>query len=399
MSPQPPSPAADGRTQPPAAEGRLGPPASGPGAEIPAERELCRRALGLLPNLTMVLDGDRRIVFASPALLRFLEYEDASSVIGKRFGEAFRCVHSVEDACGCGASTACPLCGALRAILRAEEGNVAAEECRVRSVSSKGETAYDLEISADSFRIHGERFTIVAIADLTDHKRRLALERIFLHDILNVVGGIRSAVDLLRTGSLSPADREELLDLVSGSVDRAMDEIEAQKTLAKAEDGDLRPSYARVEADQILRDVARRFARRDVAHGKEIRRECAAGSSLVTDPTLLGRVLGNMVLNALEAAERGQTVTLRGSATEREVTFSVHNPGHMPPDVKLQVFHRSFSTKAADRGLGTYGMKLLGERYLGGRVAFRSDPEEGTTFLVTLPRLPEGTGGPGEGVS
>ena len=58
----------------------------------------------------------------------------------------------------------------------------------------------------------------------------------------------------------------------------------------------------------------------------------------------------------------------------------------MPEAVKLQVFRRSFSTKAgAGRGVGTYSARLLTERYLGGALRFRSEDGEGTTFVVTLP--------------
>jgi signal transduction histidine kinase len=32
-------------------------------------------------------------------------------------------------------------------------------------------------------------------------------------------------------------------------------------------------------------------------------------------------------------------------------------------------------------------MKLLGERYLGGSVEFRSDEAAGTTFSITLPKI------------
>jgi signal transduction histidine kinase len=69
----------------------------------------------------------------------------------------------------------------------------------------------------------------------------------------------------------------------------------------------------------------------------------------------------------------------------RQVRFLVHNDGVIAPEVQLRVFQRSFSTKARGRGLGTYGMKLLGERVLGGEVSFRSEPASGTTFLLTLP--------------
>ena len=72
---------------------------------------------------------------------------------------------------------------------------------------------------------------------------------------------------------------------------------------------------------------------------------------------------------ALEAAKPGQTVTLSCRQLENEVEFSVHNPVVMPKDVQLQIFQRSFSTKGSGRGLGTYSMKLLTERFMHGNVA------------------------------
>ena len=38
----------------------------------------------------------------------------------------------------------------------------------------------------------------------------------------------------------------------------------------------------------------------------------------------------------------------------------------MPDEVKAQIFERSFSTKGRGRGIGTYSIKLLTERYLEG---------------------------------
>ena len=65
----------------------------------------------------------------------------------------------------------------------------------------------------------------------------------------------------------------------------------------------------------------------------------------------------------------------------------VNNSAVVPQDVQLQVFQRSFSTKgAAGRGIGTYSMKLFGERYLGGEVGFVSRELEGTTFRLRLPK-------------
>jgi sensor histidine kinase regulating citrate/malate metabolism len=68
------------------------------------------------------------------------------------------------------------------------------------------------------------------------------------------------------------------------------------------------------------------------------------------------------------------------------VELWVNNPTFMPRDVQLQVFKRSFSTKGAGRGIGTYSMRLLASRYLGGTVDFTTSEADGTTFRVRLSR-------------
>jgi sensor histidine kinase regulating citrate/malate metabolism len=92
-----------------------------------------------------------------------------------------------------------------------------------------------------------------------------------------------------------------------------------------------------------------------------------------------------MVKNALEAVGEGETVTMGCKASSRGLKFWVHNAGYITPDVQSQIFKWSFSTKGKNRGLGTYGMRLLSERYLRGQVSFTSTPEGGTTFTVRLP--------------
>jgi signal transduction histidine kinase len=60
----------------------------------------------------------------------------------------------------------------------------------------------------------------------------------------------------------------------------------------------------------------------------------------------------------------------------------------MPPDVRHQLFQRSFSTKGSGRGLGTYSVRLLTERYLDGTVTFTSDEATGTRFDIRIPATP-----------
>ena len=56
----------------------------------------------------------------------------------------------------------------------------------------------------------------------------------------------------------------------------------------------------------------------------------------------------------------------------------------MPRQVQLQIFKRSFSTKGAARGLGTYSMRLLSERYLKGVVSFTGEKLYETQVLSAV---------------
>jgi signal transduction histidine kinase len=115
----------------------------------------------------------------------------------------------------------------------------------------------------------------------------------------------------------------------------------------------------------------------------------AGRTTFRTDPILLGRVLMNLLKNALEASPTGAEVRLAGRLADSRVEFSVWNPGVVPEEARLRIFQRSFSTKGAGRGIGTYSVRLFAEGYLGGEVSFTSSENDGTTFAVSLPLDPE----------
>lgn len=93
----------------------------------------------------------------------------------------------------------------------------------------------------------------------------------------------------------------------------------------------------------------------------------------------------NLLKNALEASTTGETIDIGCSLSNQTIVFWVKNSGAMTESVKSQLFQRSFSTKGSGRGVGTYSVKLLTERYLGGKVDFQSSIQEGTIFYIYLP--------------
>ena len=55
----------------------------------------------------------------------------------------------------------------------------------------------DLRVSAAPFPCPGDEFTVCALRDITDEKRRQVLERVFFHDILNTAGSLKAMVEVL----------------------------------------------------------------------------------------------------------------------------------------------------------------------------------------------------------
>lgn len=336
-----------------------------------------------VPDVLLFLNEHRQIVFANDAAFCFLGMEPTLDLLGDRPGEAFHCVHAKETEGGCGTTEFCQTCGAVQAILAAQRGSPDVKECRIAIQDSWD--ALDLKISTVPFEFEGEQFTICAVQNISDEKRRQALERTFFHDVLNTAGGLRGYTELLLESE--PDEMSEVATSVSEISQHLIEEIEAQRSLLAAEADQLSVNLVELRSNEILEELAVVYRRHEVAKGKTIM--LAEGSEAVTfrsDHALLSRVLGNMLKNALEATSAGEKVVMGARRDADQLEFWVSNPGFMPRDVQLQVFQRSFSTKGQGRGIGTYSIRLLATRYLHGAVDFTSSEEQGTTFRVRLPR-------------
>ncbi|AMV71640.1 ATP-binding protein [Desulfuromonas carbonis] len=354
-------------------------------AEYFADGFITRHLLDAVPTLLLILNRQRQIVYANRTLFELTGGSDMAALRGLRPGEALRCLHAQVTPDGCGSGQHCQACGMLATILASLDGNSARQECRVTRHREGKCEALDLRVSTTPIEYGGETFTIFSIVDISHEKRRQALERIFFHDILNLAGGIRGFAEVL----LEPEEENpaRVVDHIRGAAERIIDEILAQRTLAAAESQDLEPQPSPVAADSLLGQVLNIYRFHEVSQGRDLMHaKNGAVGLLVSDPTLLGRVLGNMVKNALEATPRGGVVSAGCADVDGEIEFWVHNPGVIPDPVRLQIFQRSFSTRDAGRGLGTYSMRLLSEDYLGGRVGFSSSVKEGTRFFARFPR-------------
>jgi signal transduction histidine kinase len=353
-------------------------------AALIARQPLIGELLNSVLNYILILNEQRQIVFASKNVQELVPDADLQDLLGKRPGEALGCTHP-DNRSGCGTTSFCSECGAVKAILASLAGRKDCQECRMVRVFRSEEESLDLLVAGTPLTVEGETFSLVAITDISHEKRRRALERIFFHDVINSAGGLEGRV--LQLDQEAPPELHGQMEYLRAGVHDVLEEILAQRDLVAAENNELPVDPWPLKCRETLERVLRLYAKHPVAEDRVLRLAPeSAAVEITSDLRLLRRVVGNLIKNALEATPPGQTVTA-GCAEEGDaVRFWVHNPAFMPPPVQLQVFNRSFSTKGSGRGLGTYSVKLLTERYLKGKAGFTTSEKDGTTFFVVLPK-------------
>ena len=331
----------------------------------------------------MVLNKHRQVVYCNKTLMDLLDINEPEGIYGLRPGEALKCIHSGETEGGCGTTAFCKHCGAVNAIVKSqnEENIIKEEECHL--IAGEDELSFDFMVRAKTLNLANEMFTLFIVRNIGDEKRRQVLERIFFHDILNTAGGVQGLVGLMHDST--EEEKSEFLDLAESSLETLIEEINVQRDLLAAENDNLEIEMTALNSLDILSSVIAIYQNHQVAENKRIKiDDNSISKSFISDQRLLKRVIGNMAKNALEAEMEGETIIIGSSEKDNKIEFWVNNPSVMPEEVKRQVFQRSFSTKGSGRGLGTYSIKLLGEKYLKGKVRFSSEENQGTLFSIEL---------------
>lgn len=346
-------------------------------------RPLLAELLDCLPDPVVILNQQRQIVLASRSFAQLLGLS-AEELLGVRPGEALQCAHRHETPGGCGTSTFCRYCGAAQAIVESQRtAGARVEECRILRESSHEPAPLDLRVWATPLAAAGP-FTVFAIKDISDEKRRAVLERIFYHDVLNAAGSLLGAVELWK--NISGPEADEISATAHYLAEQIIEEIRAGRDLTAAERGELVPDFREINVTSFLASLRSSYSHcASLADKRLVAEPVAAPVTIYSDEALLRRILGNLIKNGLESSEPGGAVTVSFEANDGP-SFSVHNDSVMSEAVQHQIFQRSFTTKpGAGHGIGTFSVKILTERYLKGTVSFTSTAGNGTTFTVRLP--------------
>jgi signal transduction histidine kinase len=341
--------------------------------------------LKVAEGILVVLNEDRQIVALNHAFLKGIGVKDAEKVLGLRLGETLHCVHAFEKPNGCGTTEYCLSCGAAVAMMAAiAEDKTQEQICALLSDKNGDITNTCLLIKAQPIRLEDTRWILIYARDITRQQFWINLERIFFHDINNVLTSIYGNVQLLE---MKLSENGEVGSLKTG-IERIIREVEMQKSFSLHKQEGINILCKTVSLGEILQEVRLIFTGHRSSLGKHVQEEWPQQEIvLYTDPILVSRILGNMIINAFESSGQNEIIHLKALITENQICFEVRNAGYIPSKIQKRIFQRHFSTKPGEgRGMGTYSMKLLGEKYLQGKVSFISSKEGGTVFTFCLPR-------------
>lgn len=121
--------------------------------------------------------------------------------------------------------------------------------------------------------------------------------------------------------------------------------------------------------------------------------ESIFGKAAFADPDHVEQILLNLVNNAIKASTPNDTVFIEAVENKSSIEIRVIDRGSgIPPALRDKLFHANVKHNMAHgHGVGLFISRCLVELQ-GGRIWFETDPENGTTFLFTLPRFPSQEG-------
>ncbi len=330
-------------------------------------------------NIIMILNKHRQIVYLNKNPVPHEQMVYGHS-IGVRPGDCIGCINASRGELGCGSSEFCKVCGFNAAITVSEKGETGHNECHI---SLDNGSSLSLSVITRPFDFEDESFIFCTLEDISDTKQKQLLENVFLHDIMNtaaILNGLSNVFDQL--------SKEQITKMLQEVSDDLVDEVQSYRMIRHVESSTLTPRYGKVELKGLTNEVVESLQRIKSFSFKKIFVYASEGT-IVTERSLLRRVLINLLKNALEAGskEGPVEVTARLIRNNGQAEFIVKNPEVIPRTNQLRMFQKAFSTKGQGRGWGTYSIKLLTERYLKGQVDFTSEEGKGTAFTVKIPSL------------
>lgn len=183
-----------------------------------------------------------------------------------------------------------------------------------------------------------------------------------------------------------PEDLAGMLDDLRDGVDRIANITRDLASFTRIDRDDIEP----VDLNEIVRRACR-MLKNEIRHRARLELRLESSRRLPADRGKLAQLVTNLMVNASQAIVEGHAdvnrIVVRTQDAEEALLLTVQDTGKgMPRELLARIFEPFFTTKPAGQG-GGLGLPVCAEivRLHEGTIEVRSEPGQGTAFLVRLP--------------
>ncbi len=224
----------------------------------------------------------------------------------------------------------------------------------------------------------------------TENRRRQLIGDV-AHELRTPLSSIKSVMEGLQDGVL-PVESTTFLD-VQREVSRLQRLVHDLEELSRAESGQIPLELEYVSPVVFVQPAAERLRLQFEDKGVTLQLALEEQLPLVqVDPARMTQVMLNLLGNALQYTPAGGQVTVRVRAEDGTATIQVQDTGiGLSANDLIRVFERFYrADKSRSRAGGGSGIGLTISKYLveahdGSLTASSPGPNQGSTFVITLP--------------
>ena len=221
------------------------------------------------------------------------------------------------------------------------------------------------------------------------NRARVEFVNMAVHELRAPLTVIQGYLSMLADGDVSGPAALPLVTTMRAKAGEMATAIDEMLSMARLEAHSIPVSIVEVSVVGLLRDAALRGHGRAALRGGIVEVGEIDDVMVGTDPLLAGRILDNLVNNAVAYCDGPPRVVLSAAAGEGSVAVRVADNGRGVPDpLRERIFERFFrvDTAGTGTGLGLYLSRGLAEA-MGGSLGLEASAAGlGSVFLLTLPR-------------
>lgn len=214
------------------------------------------------------------------------------------------------------------------------------------------------------------------------------------HDLRTPLASIRLLVEALADGVVSdPETSQQYLVQARKQVDTLAALVDDLFQVSQLDAGGLSLHCEPASLTDLLSDTIESFSGMAAQRGIRLEGSAAPGiDPLEMDVQRMGRVLNNLVSNALRHTPPGGLVSIRAEREAGFVRVTVQDSGEgIPSEDLAHIFERFYrGDKSRSRATGGAGLGLAIAKGIveahGGSIAVQSQPGQGATFTFTVPK-------------